>query len=271
MGLEGPLARFTDAVVGKLVEVEAAEAAYVEALGGTREAVVGAVCAVHDRLPHPAFNLALSLDAEGQDVGTFLRRIEHTFAPKGLPFQVVCSPLSQPADLEHLVRVRGYLLLSRRLWMELNQRPPSDPEVPRLSVDPTMDTRVWAATCARGLEVPAAQGMLEAVAGHTARAPGHALLVARWEGDPVGAVEVSVNEGIAVLRRLSVVAHARERPVARALVHAACEFAYEHDAYRTMTRVFSGAGAERLMESLGFGGTHLSADLVRAYPPYLLD
>jgi GNAT superfamily N-acetyltransferase len=184
---------------------------------------------------------------------------------------VVCSPLSHPPDLEYLLATRGYLLLARRLWMELNQRPPSDPEVPRLAAEETRDIHVWAQTCASGLETPGARGMLEAVAAHTLKAPDHGLLVARWEGRPVGAVEVSVDKGVTVLRRLAVVPQARERPVARALVHAACEFGYEHDAYRTLTRIFSGAGAESLMESLGFGGTHLTADLVLSYPPYLLD
>ncbi len=271
MGLGGPLSRFTDAVVGKLVEVEAAEAVYIESLGGARESVIGAVCAVHPALPHPAFNVALSLDAEGQDVGVFLRRIEQSYAPHMLPFQVVCSPLSQPTDLEHLVAMRGYLLLSRRLWMELNQRPPTDPGIDRLVVEETRDVHAWARTAADGLAVPGAGGMLQALAARTLRAPTHTLLLARWEGDPVGTVEVSVDEGIAVLRRLAVTAQARERPVARALVHAACEYAYAKDAYRTMTRVFADGGAQPLMESLGFGATHITADLVRAYPPYLLD
>jgi GNAT superfamily N-acetyltransferase len=271
MGLDGPLARFADAVVGKLIEVEAAEASYIEAIGGRREEVIGAVCVVHERLPHPAFNQALSLDAEGSDATVFLRRIENTFGPRALPFQLVVSPLSQPGDLEQMAAVRGYLVLSRRLWMELNQRPPSDPEIPRLTVEPTHDTYAWADTCARGLDLLPARDMLQAVAHYSARAPRHALLIARWEGHPVGAVEVSVDEGVAVLRRLAVVEQARERPVARALIHAACEHAYANDAYRTMTRVFQGSGAQPLMESLGFGGTHLSADLVLAYPPYLLD
>lgn len=271
MDLGGPLSRFTDAVVGKLVEVEAAEAAYIEAIGGTREPVVGAMCALHEALPHPAFNLALSLDAEGQDVSTFLRRIEDTFAPRALPFQVVVSPLSQPPDLAALVGMRGFEVLSRRLWMELNQRPPSDPELPRLTVDETLDTWGWAQTCAQGLEIPGATGLLEALASRTSRAPGHGLLLARWEGHAVGAAEISVDDGIAVLRRLAVVAGARERPVARALIHEACEFAYRKDAYRTLTRVFTGGAAQPLMESLGFGGTHITADLVRAYPAYLLD
>lgn len=271
MGLGGPLSRFTDAVVGKLIEVEAAEAAYVEAIGGTSEHIVGATCAYHEALAHPAFNIAVSLDAEGQDVRTFLRRIEDTFAPRHLPFQVVVSPLSQPPDLAGLVKLRGYEVLSRRLWMELNQRPPSDPEVARLTVDQTMDTWTWARTCAGGLDIPAATGMLEALASRTARADGHGLLLARWEGHPVGTAEVSVDAGIAVVRRIAVLEGSRERPVARALVHAACEFAYTQDAYRTLTRVFTGGDAQPLMESLGFGGTHITADLVRAYPPYLLD
>ncbi len=220
MELGGPLSRFTEAVVAKLIEVEAAEGAYIEAMGGTLEEVVGAVCAVHEQLPHPAFNAALSLDTEGQDVGAFIRRIESTYAPRALPFQVVCSPLSRPPDLAFLLTTRGYLVLARRLWMELNQRPPSNPEAPRLTVEGTRDTRMWAETCASGLETPGARGMLEAVAAHTLKAPNHGLLVARLEGRPVGAVEVSVDKGVAVLRRLAVVPRARERPVARALVHA---------------------------------------------------
>jgi GNAT superfamily N-acetyltransferase len=236
-----------------------------------RESIIGAECAVHEGLPHPAFNQALSLDAEGQDPGVFLRRIEHTFTPRRLPFQVVCSPLSQPSDLAHLVRLRGYEVLSRRLWMELNQRPPSDPEVPSLTVQPTDDAGLWAAACTAGMEAPLAHGFLEALAHATLKAPGHGLLVAWWQRTPVGTVEVSVDEGVAVLRRLTVIPQLRERPVARALIHAACEFAYANDAYRTLTRVFTEGQAQPLLESLGFGGTHITADLVRGYPPFLLD
>ena len=55
------------------------------------------------------------------------------------------------------------------------------------------------------------------------------------------------------------------------LLHTACEHAYDSDAFRILTRVFGGTGAEPLFESHGFVGMQISEEYVRDFPAFLLD
>lgn len=271
MSIEGPLGAFADAVLYKMLEVEQAEAGYTRAIGGRVEELVGARCAVHKQLPHPAFNTAFTLDAEGQQPQAFVQQVERLYAREGLPYQFSVTPMSQPPGLGALLAEQGYVVASRRSWMELMVAPPSAPPDPRIQVGPAEDAGVWARTVAQGIESPAADALLLPLAAATARCPTHRLLLARYAGVEAGGCEVSVDEGIAVVRHLAVRRPFREREVARALLHAACEAAYRLDGFRVVIRVFHGSGAEDLFESFGFGGMQLSEDYVRTYPAFLLD
>ena len=271
MSLDGPLGAFTDAFMSKMMEVELAEATYIQAIGGRYDRPIGAACGIHPELPHPAFNPALNLDAQGQDVTAFVHRIEETYAQVGAAPMFVCSPLSQPNDIALLIQVRGLVELQRRLWMELSNAPPSMPDDPRLRVDLCSDPRLWSETGALGFEAPMSRGLLERLAAYTLKARSHRLFIAHFAGEPAGVAEMSVDEGIAVIRRVAVLPKFRKRPVARALVHEACEAAYKFDAFRTLTRIIVGSAAQEVFESLGFAGSHLSTDLVREFPPFLMD
>ncbi len=74
-----------------------------------------------------------------------------------------------------------------------------------------------------------------------------------------------------MIRRVAVLPKFRTRPIARGLVHQACEAAYGFDAFRTLTRIIVGSAAREVFESLGFAGSHMSTDLVRDFPPFLMD
>src|SRR5690349_21007031 len=198
MGLDGPLGVFADAVLGKMLDVEAAEVAYHKALGAKVVEEIGATCVVNPALPHPAFNAAVSLDAEGQEATAFAGRVELAFARELMPFQIVCTPITRPAELESRLLDRGYVVASKRTWMELMVAPPTLPDDPRLEVRAEGDARRWGRLSAAGLEAPQAEPLLVRLAEATLRAPGHTLLAASYGGQPAGACEVSVDEGIAV-------------------------------------------------------------------------
>jgi GNAT superfamily N-acetyltransferase len=271
VGLDGPLGAFADAVLGKMLDVEAAEVAYHRALGAQVVEQIGATCVVNPALRHPAFNAAMSLDAEAQETTAFVHRVELAFAHDLLPFQFVATPITRPPELEDRILDRGYLVASKRTWMELMVAPPTEPDDPRLEVRIEADAQRWARLAALGLEAPLCEPLLVRLAEATLQAPGHTLLTASFAGQPAGACEVSVDEGIGVIRRLAVAAPYRPRQVARALLHHACKAAYGNDAFRILLRVFEGTGAEPLFESFGFVGMQISTELVREFPAFLLD
>lgn len=271
MELDGPLRAFADAALSKLVEVDVAEAAYHAALGARVEEVTGATCVVNRALPHPAFNAALWLDAEAQDPTEFVQRIERVFAPEGVPFEFVVTPVTRPVDLSKAIVGRGYEAISSRTWTELMVDPPSKPDDPRLRVFEADDTAAWAEVVARGSEAPHAFDLLCRLADLTARAKGHRLFVATYMGEPAGGLEMSCDEGIAFVRRLGVKARFRMRDVARALLHFGCEAAYADGGFRILARALDGTGAQRLLESFGFVGMQISQELARERPAFLLD
>lgn len=271
MSLDGPLGAFTDSVITKMLEAERAEGAYIRGLGGRCEELIGAVCAIHPGLPHPAFNFAHLLDAEGHDPTVFFHRAELAYARERLPFGFLVTPISRPADLARLLGERGYAAASPQTWMELMLPPPSSPPDLRISVSPTDDRGVWARAVALGLESPASEPLLFDLAKASARSRTHVLLLARYAGVPAGGCEVSVEDGIGVVRRLAVLRAHRAREVTRALLHSACESAFALDAFRLLTRVFHGTGAEALLESFGFAGMQITDAWVRRYPAFLLD
>jgi GNAT superfamily N-acetyltransferase len=260
-----------DSVTGKMMDLERAEVAYHRAMGAQVDKAIGAVCVVNLDLPHAAFNAAWSLDAEGQDPTEFVHKIELIFARARVHHQFVATPISRPADLAEAILARGYGLASRRTWMELMTKPPSAPDDPRIEVWQANDAAPWARVVAEGLEAPHAYDLLVQVGLRSARAPGHFLLFATYFGEPAGACEVAVDDGVGTVRRLAVRAPFRQREVARALLHAACEGAYARDAFRMVTRVFQGRGGERGLEAYGFVGMQVSEELTRDPPPFLLD
>ncbi len=271
MGLDGPLGTFVDAVTGKMIELERAEVAYHRSMGARVEQAIGATCVVNGALPHAAFNAAFGLDAEAQDTTEFVHRVELIFARERAHFQFVATPISRPADLADGIRARGYEVASRRTWMELMVAPPTAPDDPRIEVTQPQDAGSWARVVAEGMEAPHALDLLVEIAQRSARAPGHALLFATYFGEPAGACEVAVDDGVGTIRRLAVRAPFRRREVARALLHAACEAAYARHAFKMVTRVFAGVGAEAVYESYGFVGMLVSEELTREFPPFLLD
>jgi GNAT superfamily N-acetyltransferase len=271
MGLDGPLGTFVDAVTGKMMELERAEVAYHAAMGAAVERAIGAVCVVNPAIPHAAFNAAWNLDAEGQNVTDFVDRIERTFARARAHHQFVATPISRPPDLVEAILARGYMRASRRTWMELMVAAPTSPDDPRIEVGEPGDAAAWARLVAEGMEAPHAFDTLVQVAHRAARAHGHFLLSASYFGEPAGACEVAVDEGVGTIRRLAVRAPFRRREVARALISAACEGAFARDAFRILTRVFQGQGAEAVWESYGFVGMQVSEELTRDPPPFLLD
>jgi len=109
------------------------------------------------------------------------------------------------------------------------------------------------------------------VALRSAKAQGHFLLTANYFGEPAGACEVAIDEGVGTIRRLAVRAPFRHLDVARALLNAACVGAFSRDAFRIVTRVFQGRGGERILESYGFVGMQVSEELTRDPPPFLMD
>src|SRR6267143_880940 len=204
MSLDGPLGAFTDAVLGKLIELEESEGEYIRALGGRVERGIGANLLIHPTLRHPAFNCVLGIDAEGQDANAYVRRIQGTYAAAGLPHQFVVTPLARPVDIAESLTARGYLTASERLWMELMGTPPTKPGDPRLEVSATHEAVLWAQTAAAAMDAPSAEPLLYDLAQRTAKAKTHALLLARFGGSPAGACEVSVDGGVATIRRLGV-------------------------------------------------------------------
>lgn len=271
MGLDGPLGVFVDAVTGKMMELERAEVAYHAALGAQVEKTIGAMCVVNPGLPHAAFNAAWTLDAEAQDITQFIHRVELLFARANVHHQFVTTAISRPLGLPEEILARGYGIASRRTWMELMLAPPTQPDDPRIEITQPKDLAAWARVVAEGMEAPHAFDLLAALAQRTSRAPDHFLLFATYFGEPAGACEVAVDEGVGTLRRLAVRAPFRQREIARALVHAACEGAYARDAFKMVTRVFHGSGAERVLEAFGFVGTQISEEMTRDPPPFLTD
>lgn len=271
MSIEGPLGDFANAALGKMIEVERAEAAYVVALGGRLEKLIGATVVAHPVLRHPAFNMAFSLDAEGQDIDAFIRQVEAVFARDNLPHQFVVTPISLPHQFGAILEERGYRVASHRMWMELMLPPPSQPPDPRIEVATEADPATWARTVAEGFEAPSAAGLLTDLARATTRSRTHRLVFARYSGEPAGACEMTIDDGICFLRRVAVLRPFRKREIARAILHTACEAAYELDAFRILVRVFQGAGSESLFESFGFGGMQISDEYVRQFPAFLLD
>ena len=271
MGLDGPLGVFVDAVTGKMMELERAEVAYHQAMGATVERAIGAICVVNPGLPHAAFNAAINLDGEAQDITQYVHRIETLFARARVHHQFVATPISRPPDIAASILDRGYILASRRTWLELMGAPPTMPDDPRIEILPASDAKEWAHVVAEGLEAPHAYDLLVQVALRSAKAPNHFLLFATYFGEPAGACEVGVDEGVATIRRLAVRAPFRHRDVARALLNAACVGAYARDAFRIITRVFQGRGGERILESFGFVGMQVSEELTRDPPPFLMD
>jgi GNAT superfamily N-acetyltransferase len=271
MSLDGPLGAFTDAVLGKLIELEESESEYIRALGGRVERGIGAILLLHPTLRHPAFNCVLGIDAEGQDATAFVRRIEGTYAAAGLPHQFVVTPLARPPDVAEALTARGYMSASERLWMDLMGTPPTAPGDPRIDVSITQEAALWAKTAATAMDAPGAEPLLHDLAQRTGRAKTHALLLARFGGSPAGVCEVSVDAGVATIRRLGVLPGYRGREVIRGLLHAACETAYAFDAFRTVTRTFPASGSVPLLELHGFAGASLAQDYVREYPEFLLD
>ena len=271
MGLDGPLGSFAEAALSKVFEVDRAEVAYHEALGARVDQAIGAVCVANAALPHPAFNAAFSLDAEGQDPTDFVHRIERIFAREGVPFEFVATPLTRPADLGPAIVARGYEAISSRTWTELMVDPPSEPDDPRLRVFEADDIAIWAEVVAKGLEEPHAFDLLCRLGDLTRRAAGHRLFVATYMGEPAGGVEVSLDEGIAFVRRLAVKRRYRMRDVARALLHFGCEAAYADGGFRIIARALDGTEAERRLESFGFVGMQISWELARERPAFVLD
>lgn len=271
MGLDGPLGVFVDAVTGKMMELERAEIAYHAALGAVVERAIGAVCVVNPGIPHAAFNAAWNIDAEGQDPSEYVHRIETLFARARVHHQFVTTPISRPPEIAAAILDRGYAVASRRTWMELMVAPPTAPDDPRIEIFTADDAGAWARIVAEGMEAPHAYDTLVQVALRSARAPGHFLLLATYFGEPAGACEVAVDDGVGTIRRLAVRAPFRQRDVARALISKGIEGAYARDAFKIITRVFQGRGGERFLESFGFVGMQVSGELTRDPPPFLLD
>jgi GNAT superfamily N-acetyltransferase len=271
LALDGPLRVFVDAVTGKMIELERAEVTYHQAMGATVERGLGAVCVVNPGLPHAAFNAAINLDGEAQDLNQYVHRIETLYARARVHHQFVATPITRPPDLAAAILERGYSLASRRTWLELMGAPPTAPDDPRIEILPAFDAAEWARVVAEGLEAPHAFDLLVQVALRSAKAPNHFLLFATYFGEPAGACEVGIDDGVATIRRLAVRAPFRQRDVARALINAACVGAFARDAFRIITRVFQGRGGERLLESYGFVGMQVSEELTRDPPPFLMD
>ncbi len=271
MGLDGPLGAFAEAALSKTFEVDRAEVAYHKALGARVEEPSGATCVVNPALPHPAFNAALSLDAEAQDPTEFVHRVELVFAGDGVPFEFVATPVMRPWDLGPAILARGYDAISSRTWTELMVDPPSEPDDPRLRVVEANDTAAWAEVVAKGLEAPHAFDLLCRLGDLSERAEGHRLFVATYMGELAGGVEVSCDEGVAFVRRLAVKRRFRMRDVARALLHFGCEAAYADGGFRILARALDGTGAQRLLESFGFVGMQISWELALARPAFVFD
>lgn len=271
MPLDGPLGSFADAVLVKVIELEQADASYVGSIGGRVEKGIGAIFTLHPGLLHPSFNQVLGVDAEGQEIGTFIARLDSVFAAERLPYQVVFNAVSRPAFIAQALGGWGFARASRRLWMELMGTSPFPSGDLRISVEATDDLSLWAQALAEGLALTDHREFLLRVAKAAARHPNHALLLARYGRQPAGTCEVSVDEGIAFIRRVCVLPAFYQKEIARGLLHAACEAAYGLNAFRVATKAFHGTGAEAIFERLGFTGLHVSEEMVREYPPFLLD
>lgn len=266
----GPLATFTSAAAARVAELENAEAAYIQALGGLKEEGVDSLATVHPQLRHPAYNVVFGLRTASSDPDGTLDRLEQMYRRLDLPFQVTVSPTSDPGMVP-LLRGRGYSKMAERVWMEIFESLPRRPNDSRLDAVATRDTVLWSRVVSEAVGAPEAATFFESVAGRSVYLPRHRLVLAYVGREPAGGLEVSADNGVGFIRHMGVLPRFRGKGVALMLLHEACLLMDDIKVVRVATRAFAGTRAVSVFERYGFQASHITEDYVLKMPRFLMD
>jgi GNAT superfamily N-acetyltransferase len=187
-----------------------------------------------------------------------LEAIESFFQDRGAEVFHEVSPLADPAVLG-LMSERGYHPIELTSVMHLrltSQRPRSArkpaPELVVRRVESGGED-VWAETAARGWsETPEAAAFIRDFGTVSARAKGTVCFIAEWEGHPIAAAAIAIQDGVALLAGASTDPAFRGRGAQAALLDTRLAYAASAGCERAMMGALPGSASQRNGERQGF-------------------
>jgi len=216
---------------------------------------------------YPA-NHIVGMGLYGPVTSSDVDRVEEFYRSRGVPCEIVVSPLADRSLLEQLAP-RGYRItefnsvLIRRLEANELVEPPSGITVERVT---EATEKLWDRVIAKGFAEfgPLPENLFAAFAS----VPDSLCFLARVDGQPVGgAVGAIMREaGIAALFGTATLPEFRSRGVQTSLINrrlweaakAGCEYA--------VVSTLPGSGSQRNMERMGFRVAYTKLVMVRTWP-----
>jgi GNAT superfamily N-acetyltransferase len=183
--------------------------------------------------------------------------LEAFFRDRGAPTQHEVSPLADPATLT-LLNERGYepfeftSILFRPIGGEIQLSRRLSPRVRARPIRPE-ERDLWADVSARGwCETPDLEELFRDLVKITAAWAGSVAFIAELDGTPIGAGNMSLNDGVALLAGACTVPHWRNQGAQLALLDARLRHAAEQGCDLAMMGALPGSASQRNAERNGF-------------------
>ncbi len=229
--------------------------------------VIAGGTAVFGGATYPA-NHILGMGLYGPVTGADVDRVEEFYRSRGVPCEIVISPLADPSLLE-LLAPRGYRIteFNSVLILRLSEQEPIEPAAGITIERVTQATeQLWGRVLTKGF---AEFGPLpdNLFAGFSS-VPGSLCFLARVDGQPAGGAAGTImrEAGIAALFGTATLPEFRRRGVQTAFINrrlweaakAGCEYA--------VVSTWPGSGSQRNMERRGFRVAYTKLVMVRTWP-----
>jgi GNAT superfamily N-acetyltransferase len=242
----------------KALQRFAPEAAFEVIAGGT---------AIFGGGVYPA-NHVVGMGLYGAVSSADVERVEEFYRSRGVPCEIVVSPLADPSLLE-LLAPRGYLItefnsvLVHRLEAEALAEPANGITLERVTAATEQE---WDRVIARGFaEYGALPDNLFAA---FASLPDSLCFLARVDGKPAGGAAGTIlrEAGIAAISGSSTLPEFRRRGVQAALINRRLWEAAREGARYAVVSTLPGSGSQRNMERRGFRVAYTKVVMVRSWP-----
>jgi GNAT superfamily N-acetyltransferase len=224
----------------------------------------GVACFLGDGSP---VNEARGMGMDGPVSIDEIEVMERVFLGRGVRAKVTVCPLADPSLLEGL-GARGYRASEFEdvfyRPMDAAERFPGPSEGISVSWVGPDDWAVHSKTMARGFTAPEepSPAMVD-TCGVSAKVEGMVLLLARVDGEPVGAASMLIREGMAMLCGASTLPRYRNRGIQTALLQARLAHALKSGCEIAQFGAHPGSASHRNAERLGFRVAYTKLALVR--------
>ena len=196
-----------------------------------------------------------------------LETLTRVFHDRGVPAKVMVCPLADPSLVEGLSGL-GYRAMGFEnvLYRELDRSEtfPAPPEGIALDWAGPDEADVCGETLARGFAAPdEPDAELWEALGMSSRVEGLASLLARVGGEPAGAANLLIRDGLAMLCGASTLPSYRNRGIQTACTHARLAFAARNGCSLAVMGALPGTTSQKNVERLGFRVAYTKLILVR--------